>query len=68
MKLFDSHDRNEIEWGLKGVFHFDVQKINQAIAAQVGLRENKTTPPIAETTQPIAAAKSLLPTCHCHIS
>jgi hypothetical protein len=35
MKLFDSNDRNAIEWGLKRVFDYEKSKINQAITSQV---------------------------------
>ena len=34
MKLFDPNDRTEIEYGLKRVFDYNVDKINSAIAAQ----------------------------------
>ena len=37
MQLFDSADRESIEWGLKRVFDYDVTRINQAIAAQVSV-------------------------------
>ena len=37
MQLFDSADRESIEWGLKRVFNYSVDRINRAIAAQVSV-------------------------------